>query len=218
MIALRGRDIVRSAVLALVVYVVSHDAIFLITHPASYAAVLAETGHGDRWTSTVIVTALLGAALGVAGIGRLVQLARLARALGGERIRVGSRGRARFVGRLVRSWAVIFPVAMALFVVGENVEHLGAGLPAPGLTVLGSIQYEGTVAVFAIVSLIGALVDALYAWRHDVLVARIAAARAGLRRSARSSARPDLPWVERRHGSIVANLGAGRAPPVALAA
>ena len=108
---------------------------------------------------------------------------------------------------------MILPVSLALFVVVENLEHLSVGLAAPGLGVLGSVQYHGVIGVFVLVSLVAALIDALYRWRRDVLIARIEAARARLARLPARVARRALPWVDLRHAAIIGHRISGRAPP-----
>lgn len=214
MIQAAWRDRFRLAALAAVAFVLAHDTVFLLTDGGSFGLALARTGHGDQWTGTVIVVAGLALSLAMAGSIRLARLSRLARELdaGGMSVREGRS--VDLVNHLLRAWLLILPVALLLFVVVENLEHLSVGLPAPGLTVLGSVQYHSVLGVFAVVSLMAALVDALYRWRRDVLVARIAAARARLGRSPRLLVRHRLPWLERRHASITSNRVSGRAPPL----
>ena len=216
----RGR--VRIGVLALVAFVLSHDLIFLVTYGPAYRVGMARLGHDDRWTTAVFLVLGLAVALAIAGGVRLAQLARLARRIeagtADRRLRPPARG-ARLLARdFGRSWLVIFPIALLLFVVGENIEHVSAGLPLPGLGVLGSLDYHGTVVILGAVSAAGALVDALYRWRAKVLEARIEAARSRWLRANAAPARPDLPWVERRHASIAGHTAIGRAPPAGAAA
>ena len=204
-------------VLALAAFVLAHDAIYLVTFGPAYRFGLARLGHDGRWTAAALLVAGLTIGLAIAGIVRLVQLARLARLLDAGRIQIGSRARMHFFRHLTRSWLVIFPAATLLFVVVENIEHVSVGLPLPGLSVLGSLDYHGTVLVLAAVAAAASLIDALYRWRRDVLTARIEAARASWSRAATPRRRPDLPWVERRHGSIAGHRTVGRAPPLGAA-
>lgn len=203
----------RLGALAAVAFVLAHDLVFLLTDRGSYGLALARTGHGDQWTGTVILVAGLALALAVLGTVRLISLSRLARELDAGDLIVRAGAIRDLAGHLVRAWLTILPVALVLFVGVENIEHLSVGLPAPGLSVLDSSQYHSVFAVFALVSLLAALVDALYQWRRDVLVARIEAARARLRHRAALVVRRDLPWVDRRHASITGNGISGRAPP-----
>jgi hypothetical protein len=207
------RDRLRLATLAAVAFVLAHDTVFLLTDGGSFGQALARTGHGDQWTGTVIVVASLAVSLAVAGIIRLARLSHLARELDAGGISIGEGRVVDLVSHLLKAWLLILPVALLMFVVVENLEHLSVGLPAPGLAVLGSAQYHSVLGVFAVVSFLAALVDALYRWRRDVLVARIAAARARLGRSPRLLVRHRLPRLDRRHASITSNRISGRAPP-----
>jgi hypothetical protein len=207
------RDRFRLAALAAVACVLAHDLIFLLTNGGSYGLALARTGHGDQWTGTVILVAVLALSLTVLGAIRLISLSRLARQHDAGDIAVRAGRLADLAAHVIRAWLVILPVALVLFVGVENLEHVSVGLPAPGLTVLGSSQYHSVVAVFGLVSLLAALVDGLYRWRRDVLVARIQAARARLQRRPAAIARHALPWVDRRHASITGNRISARAPP-----
>ena len=154
-----------------------------------------------------------GRRLAVLGGLRLVALTRLAGELDARDLSVQAGRWTDLAGDLLRAWSFILPVALVLFVGVENLEHVSVGLPAPGLSVLGSSQYHSVFGVFLLVSLLAALVDALYRWRRDVLVARIAAARARLQHGLAVVPGYDLPWVDRRHGSIAGNRITGRAPP-----
>ncbi|HTC85572.1 MAG TPA: hypothetical protein VK656_02645 [Candidatus Acidoferrum sp.] len=217
MIHARWRERLRLGVLALAAFVLAHDAIYLILFGPAYRFGMARLGHDGRWTAAVVIVAVLSIGLGMAGLVRLIQLARLARLLDAGRVRVAAPATAYLGRHLVRSWIAIFPVATLLFIGVENVEHVAAGLPVPGLAVLGSLGYPGTLAVLGAVAGAAALVEALYRWRRDLLTARIDAARARWARTS-SPTRPDLPWVERRHGSISGHTTIGRAPPGVAAA
>ena len=212
------RDTVRLAALVAAAFVLAHDLVFLLSDGRSIGLALARTGHGDQWTATVIIVAGLALALGVAGGVRLARLSKLARELeAGDRARGAGRPAdlARHVGR---AWLLILPAALVLFVAVENLEHLSVGLPAPGLSVLGSSQYHSVLAVFAFVALLAAVVDGLYRWRRDGLVARIEAARARHLRRPTGAVRAGLPWLDRHHSSTAGQRILGRAPPaVALA-
>jgi hypothetical protein len=211
------RDRARLGLLALVTFVLAHDIAFLLTYGSSWQAVLARTGHGDRWNETVLAVAGIAVALGVAGLLRLARLARMARRLDGGRSAVPAGGPDALAGELRRAWLAIFPISLALFVVVENVERMSVGLPAPGLDVMGSLGFAGIAALFGLVAGVTALVDALFRWRRAVLIARIEAARRRRARSAAASARPNLPWVDRRHAAIAGHRIAGRAPPAPFA-
>jgi hypothetical protein len=212
------RDRARLGLLAAITFVLAHDIAFLLTFGSSWQAVLARTGHGDGWTDTVFVVVGLAVALAFAGLARLAWLARMARRLDDGRSAAPRAGSGALVQGLRRAWLAIFPISLALFIVVENVERVSAGLPAPGLDVMGSLGIAGIAVLFGIVAGVAALVDALYRWRRAVLIARIAATRRRPARAAAVGARPNVPWVERRHAAIVGHRIAGRAPPRALAA
>ena len=213
MIPARWRDRMRLAALALVALVLAHDLVFLLTDGGGYGLAMARTGHGDQWTAAVLIVALLAVCLAMVGSVRLVSLSRQARALEGARATVPSGRLADLAGHLARAWLLILPLSLVLFVLVENLEHVSAGLPAPGLGVLDSVQYHGVIGVFVLVSFLAALVEALYRWRRDILIARIEAARARLRRRPARVARRALPWVDLRHAAIIGNRISGRAPP-----
>jgi len=212
------RDRARLGLLAAVTFVLAHDIAFLLTFGSSWQAVLARTGHGNAWNDTALVVVGLAVALAIAGLARLGRLARMARSLGGGRSTAPQAGHGALVQGLRRAWLAIFPVSLALFIVVENVERMSAGLPAPGLDVMGSLGFAGIAVLFGIVAGVTALVDALYRWRRAVLIARIEAARRCPARASAVGARPGVPWVERRHAAIAGHRIAGRAPPRALAA
>jgi hypothetical protein len=212
------RDRARLGILAAVTFVLAHDLAFLLTYGSSWQALLARTGHGDGWTDTVRIVAGLSAALVFVGVWRLARLARTARRLDRNESLAPQAG-ARFLGGHVRrSWLAIFPAALVLFIVVENLERISVGLPAPGLDVMGSLGFPGIAVLFALVAAATALVDALYRWRRAVLIGRIEAARRRPARTAAVGARPNAPWVERRHAAIAGHRIAGRSPPRALAA
>jgi hypothetical protein len=212
------RDRARLCLLAAVTFVLAHDIAFLLTYGSSWQALLARTGHGNAWNETVLVVVGVAMALAVAGLARLAWLARMARRLDGGRSAAPRAGGSALVQGLRRAWLAIFPISLVVFVVVENVERVSAGLPAPGLDVMGSLGFAGIAVLFGIVAGVAALIDALYRWRRAVLIARIEAARRRPARAAAVGARPDVPWVERRHAAIAGHRIAGRAPPRALAA
>ena len=206
------RDRARTCALALVVFALAHNLTFLVTYDENVGPALARTGHGPQWTATLVLVAILAAALVVAGTLRMVQLSRLAHDLDGAAISTVNGGSRDLARNLVRAWLQILGCSLLVFVGAENVEHVTAGLPAPGLGVLGSGEYHLALAVFAACALAAALVEALYRWRRDVLVALIAAVRS--RWAARDlGPRPRTPWVDRRHAAVARHQIEGRAPP-----
>ncbi len=205
----------RTSALALVVFALAHNLTFLVTYDQNAGEALARTGHGPQWTATLILVAILAAALAIAAAARLLQLSRLAHDLDGVATNP-AHGGTRELGRdLVRAWLQILGCSLVVFVGAENLERVTAGLPAPGLGVLGSGEYHLALAVFALTALAAALVEALYRWRRDVLVALIAAARARWGRDRSPARRPRIAWVDRSHAAIARSRITGRAPPLA---
>jgi len=194
-----------------VALVVAHDLVFLLAFGAGLDEALAHTGHDGTWGTAVAV--VLAAAFGLLGIGalRLYRLGVVARSL------TASEGSLRpapkvFARSLAGLWLRLAGATTLIFVVQENLEHQHAGLGPPGLSVLESAEYPHAAVVIVAIALAIAFVVSLFRWRRDVLVARIAAARAPWSR-ARTTIRRRPSWVERRHASIVVHQFSGRAPP-----
>ena len=195
-----------------VAFVVAHNLVFLLAYGARFEEALAHTGHGETWGTAVAV--VLSAAAGLVGLGawRLYRLGLVVRS--GARTAGSLHPAPRDVARrLFVLWLRLAAATTLVFVVQENLEHQAAGLGLPGLSVLGSADYPNAAYVILAIALAVALVVSLFRWRRDVLVARIAAARAPW-----SGARPAVQarraiWVERRHASIVVHQFSGRAPP-----
>jgi len=195
-----------------VVFVVAHNLVFLVAYGAGFDEALTRTGHGGTWGTAVAV--VLAAALGVFGLGawRLYRLGIVVRSL--DKAAGSLRPVPRDVGRrLVGLWLRLALATTLVFVVQENLEHQVAGLGVPGLSVLWSAEYPNAAFVILAIALAVAVVVSLFRWRRDVLVARIAAARAPWS-GARAAVQARRPfWVERRHASIVVHQFSGRAPP-----
>jgi hypothetical protein len=210
-----GRRLLGFLAMTLIALVIAHNLVFLLRYGSGFDEALAHSGHYGAWGTAVAV--VLAAALGLVGLGawrlyRLGLLARILAASEGE-LRPGARG---FVRQLVGLWVLLAGATTLLFVVQENVEHQHVGSALPGLAVLGSAEYPNAALVIAAVALAVAFVVALFRWRRDVLVARIAAARLGWQRVARAGQRRHAVWVERRNASIVVHQFSGRAPPDSL--
>jgi hypothetical protein len=195
---------------ALVALVLAHNVVFLATYGGRYGEALVQTGHDAAWTTAFAVVLGLGLTLLMLGMWQLRRLARVARSIG---VGAGPRdpGLGAFAAHLGRLWLGLTASTVALFVAQENVEHIALRDPLPGLGVLFRNGSPVAVTVIVAVGLGVALVGALYRWRRDVLIARIAASRgrwrlprAKPRRSQEADRRPQLALG----GSI-----AGRAPP-----
>jgi hypothetical protein len=209
----RGADVVRIGILSWAAFVLGHNLIFLLTYGPSYDAALARTGHGAHWSITVTVVAGLAVALAIGCVARLQALARQARELEPSDGGLMGGGPSDLGKAILRAWLVIAGLTLAIFVLNENVERLAAGLGLPGLAVLDSLGYIGSVAVLVGTSLLVAVLEGLYRWRRDVLIARVRVAAARHGRAA-LAVLPLLPWVERRHAAISGYRITGRAPPL----
>lgn len=195
-----------------VALVVAHNLIFLLAYGSAADEALARTGHGEEWQTAVEVVLGAGASLLAVAIWRLRALGIVARRLGADR--AGPVPLAAGFGHALGSlWLRVTAAATVMFVVQENIEHLGAGHGLPGIEVLASSEYPTAALVIAAVALVVAFVGALVRWRRAELIARIAAAIRGLRRPiTRSIRRPALD-AHRWPGSILGRRLAVRAPP-----
>lgn len=199
--------------LALPSFVAAHDLIFLVSYGArNVGAALSRDGHGAQWMATVVSAAMTTTVLLGIGAWRLLGLAREARETASSADRRRTPLRLAPLGReLVALWPLVFIGAAALFVVVENLERLVIGQAPPGLGVLVSAGLVDAPLILATVSGVVALVVALYAWRRDVLVQRIAMAR---QRWARHASVPLPPIHELpRRRSLSGTRLIGRAPP-----
>jgi hypothetical protein len=121
---------------------------------------------------------------------------------------------------IVTAWltssARIAAATAVLLTMQENVERAWVGLPTPGLALLLSPAYPGSLVIVAGISLAVGLVMALVRWRRDVLIARLRSAR----QPARTTVVATMPaWTALRPvASVLGRARALRAPPSAGAA
>ena len=212
----RWRPWLGFVVMTLVALVVAHNLVFLLAYGAGYDEALAHSGHDGTWGAAVAGVLAGGAGLLVLGTWRLYRLGLVARTLAPTEGRlapnIGGFGRG-----LAWLWLRLVSATAPLFVLQENLEHLKSGEGLPGLSVLGSAEYPRAALVIAGVALAVALVGALFRWRRNLLVARIAAALRRLRpRLARVVRRPPADR-DRRPESLVGRSLAARAPPLVAA-
>jgi hypothetical protein len=194
-------------------FVLAHDLVFLATYGASYDAAMQRTGHGPMWAWTVISAVVISVALAALATRRIRALTRATRRLGASPGEMQSRSLIHLSGHVLRLFGPILVIALVLFVIVENAEHLSAGLAAPGLSVLiGSPDYASTLPVFLGVALLVASIGALYRWRQEVLSRALGFARWWSRHHRRViTAHPVIR--DRRPSSHVGQRLAGRAPP-----
>lgn len=198
--------------MTLVALVVAHNLVFLLAYGAAYDEALAHSGHDGSWGTAVAIVLTGGICLFLLAGWRLYRLGVIARAI------VPAAGHApggvglgrRFVGL----WWRLSAASTLLFVVQENVEHQRVGEGLPGLAVLGSAEYPDAALVIAGVALVVALVGALFLWRRDVLIARIASALRHAHLRPVRTVRRSVVVRDRRPDSPVGRGLGVRAPPL----
>jgi hypothetical protein len=195
---------------ALVALVLAHNVVFLATYGRRYGEALARTGHDAAWTTAFAIALCLGLALLALGTWQLRRLSRQARSVAAG---AGPRdpGLGDFAAHLGRLFLGLTASTIALFVAQENLEHVALGDPLPGVEVLVRNGSPVAIVVIAAVALGVAIVGALFRWRRDVLIARIAASR-GRWRLGRAEPRRSQE-VDRRPQLALGGSIAGRAPP-----
>lgn len=210
----RRRNVLSLATLSLAALILGHHVVFLSSYGPAYWVMLERTGHGPIWATTVATVALLTTGLLLLALRRIVGLSRLARSARAGEVFVPESQPAHLASHVLRIWAVILAVSLAMFVLNENLERASSGFPIPGLAVLlGAGGHAGPVAVFAAVSAAVALVAGLYRWRRDILIARLTASHSTWPRSTEGSPPRPEQWRPRRI-SLLASRLAGRGPPV----
>jgi hypothetical protein len=202
-----------AVIVQLAVLVLAHDLVYLARYGSRYGEALIHSGHGDGWRAAAATSILLAGGAALIAVGRLVRLHILVRR---ERA-AGTPGRLMH-GALLRTWLRIGPAlaisTVVLLTVQENMEqHALHGVWA-GMGILLTPEYAGALWIaFAVGLVIGAIV-ALVAWRFQVLLGRLRAARAaGAPSRAPRAARP-ASIVDRPITSILGRRSALRAPPV----
>jgi hypothetical protein len=208
---------VLAGVLVLAVFVVGHNLYFLLKDGSGYASDIARTGDGSSWDAAVRLVLAAAALLGiVAGVRLVFLFSQLRGRPHGQRIAgFPFAGYLHMVGRF---WLTLFAGSAALFVLQENYERLSAGLPMPGLAVIGTVGLGSPILVFALVSLAVAFVVALYRLGVDRLEALIAEASARTWRRTPQRRLPGWSDPESAPKSVIAHNLAGRAPPAPVRA
>ena len=202
--------------LALAVMVVGHNLTFLMAYGFDYASKLASTGDGKSWDDTVAFILAAAALLPILACLRIASLLRQVRAAP-DKQRITWSGHA-YLRLLLPIWLRLFAAATVLFVLQENQERLGIGLPLTGLSTLGAVGPISPLLVFALVSLAFAAVVALFRLGIDCLEAIIAGARNRSWAGAPKVYMPGAPGPESAPASIIGRNLAGRAPPALVVA
>lgn len=207
----------RFGMLVTVGVLLAHDAVFAAQFGlgAAREEALAATVH-DYWpvfTALALLAAVVGTGWAIGGFLRLRRL------VGGLPATTSApdptdRGYAREV---IGLWSRLFPVVVLVFLAQENIEHVLAGAPAPGLYALSAPGYPLAIPVLAGVTALLTAVGGWLRWRRQALLRRLRTARtAWLRAVARAAAatrRWRLVAALVVHGRILTRLDAGRAPP-----
>lgn len=203
-----------AAVLQLGALVLAHELVFLARYGSRFGEALVHSGHGEAWSAAALTSMLLAGGLVGLGIVRLYRLGALARRAGAA---AGQPTGELPWRALLRTFLRLAPrvalLQLVLLSVQENIEHAAIGQATPGPGILFSPEYAGGAWIALGVSLVASFVAALFAWRRDVLLARLRAARATLPRV--SSNVPSRPGVLVRHAieSVLGRRSALRAPP-----
>ena len=162
--------------MTLVALVVAHNLVFLLAYGAAYDEALAHSGHdgymGDRgrhrpdWRGSACSCWRAGGCIALASSpGRSSQADRPC-----------TRRESVSAGDLSAFGGASAPLRRCCSSSRRMLEHQRVGEGLPGLAVLGSAEYPDAALVIAGVALVVALVGALFLWRRDVLIARIASA------------------------------------------
>ena len=203
-----------SAVLQLAALVLAHQLVYLARYGSLYGEALVHSGHGDAWNAAVLISLVLAAGLVGLGLARLHLLGVLVP--GATLPRSGLRP-ALPPGTLLRAFLRIAPriavVQLVALSLQENVEHAAIGQPIPGAGILFSPEYAGGAWIAIAVALGVSLVAALFAWRRDVLLARLRAAREAPPRVRAAAPRQTGVLAWRPVESILGRRSALRAPP-----
>jgi len=202
-----------SAVLQLAALVLGHQLVYLARYGSLYGEVLAHSGHGDAWSVAVLTSLILAAGLVGLGLVRLYRLGVVARAAGlrsSDMAALPPRALLRAFLGIAPRVAVVQLVALSL---QENVERVAIGQPAPGAGILFSAEYAGGAWIAIAVALGVSVVGALFAWRRDVLLARLRVAREAQPRVRAAAPRRSGVLARRPVESILGRRSALRAPP-----
>jgi hypothetical protein len=206
------RDRLVVPIVALVTFAIAHQVALLLAYPVGGVDLAVAGGHGIRWLLTLVSILGIGAVVAVAGLWRLWAIRRLVASDGRVRGHVRISATTSLTADFLRIVRVAIPLALAIFVVNENLERVWAGLPADGLAVLGTAG-AAIPALFALFGVFASLVAALYRWRRDILEARLAAARAP---RPRRPLQQRVPWDVRPLHGVDLHATASRAPPRSL--
>jgi hypothetical protein len=150
---------------------------------ASYAEAMHAGGHDGYWMTFLLTIAAVTAALGLVGMAQLRRLERLGRDRQRSRTVVRDGDVLSLVRHVTRTWLTVAILALAVFVVQENLEVIAQGRPAPFLDAIGG-HHDAAIPAFMFVSFIAGVIGGLVAWRREILRIRLATAVTAARDSA----------------------------------
>ncbi len=203
-----------ATITALGVLVVGHTIDFLLDYGPEYSWRLSARGDGQTWDATVIAVLAAVALLVIAASFRIGYLVLRLRRVDPDcpALRFS---RTTYLTSVGRVWLRLFVASVPMFVIHENFEQWTAGLGLPGLYVLAGTGLVNPTLIFALVSLVFALIVGLFTVGMAFLEAAIG--RAAARQSHGPAAVRRLSYdLERIPWSVIARNLAGRAPPVRL--
>ena len=206
----RGSLVVVAMVMASLA--VSHELIYLLAHGTgdAFARAMQAGGHDGYWLQFALTVAGVTLGLSVVAVRQLRRLRQQSDAASAGRLVIRDTGRA-VLGRMTGGlWLLVAAGTALAYVAQENLEVFAMTGRLPGLEVVTGAQIAA-IPMIALTSLVVAVVGALMRWRRHVLLARIRAARAPIRRT---PARARRPASAERLRSLTTTRSHGlRAPP-----
>ncbi len=207
---LRGAFVVVALVMASLA--VSHELIYLVAHGAGdeFAQAMQAGGHDGYWIQFALTIAGVTLALSAVGVRQLRRLRHQADAVSAGRLVVRDTGPAILARMTGRLWLLIAGGTTLAYVAQENIEVFAMTGRLPGLDVITGGQIAA-LPVITLASLVVAVVGGLMRWRRQVLLARIRAALAPIRRA--PAPMPRFASAERLRSSTTTRFHGLRAPP-----
>ena len=197
--------------------VLGHDAAYAVRHGIGdqFAIAMTAGNHDGYWSTLTLAVAVLG------GLVLAIELARVVRL--GLRVRRAGRPHPRtapvssYLRECRRLWPILFVASATIFVIQEELEHLGMGVSGHGFGVLFGPEHPFALPVFAAVAAVVAAIGGLIRWRVRLLEARVVKVlRAKPPRPLPVAPAPSWPVsvVGLATGSVIGRHDAGRAPPI----
>jgi hypothetical protein len=193
---------------------VAHDLVILAqVGPGAELSRALRSGAHDYWGAASAALLLIGL-LAAAVVAYRVH--RLRRTAGRLQAVPEHRSRRKFAARIPGLWLRLFAVVAVGFTVQENLEHFVGHAHVLGAGALIGPEYPLALPVIGLITLLAAAITALAVVVERELVTAIALALASARRRAPRTLRRAPLRDAVRQLSVLARLGAGRAPPSLL--